>query len=201
MSGKLNFFRIKTAVIFQSEHLRMIPIETTRLILEPAKLVDAEQVQVLFPHWEIVKYLDAIVPWPYPRDGVETFYRSVVLPGMERNERWHWALRFKTSPEQIIGGVNLNVGDDNRGFWLGLSWHRQGLMTEACDAATDYWFNVLGFTVLRVAKAIANAGSRRISEKQGMRVVAVEERDYVCGRLPAEVWEITAEEWRAQRKP
>jgi ribosomal-protein-alanine N-acetyltransferase len=29
-----------------------------------------------------------------------------------------------------------------------------------------------------------------------MRVIATLERDYVCGRLPAELWEITAEEWR-----
>jgi len=54
--------------------------------------------------------------------------------------------------------------------------------------------------VLRVPKAIANAGSRRISEKQGMRVVAREDRDYVSGRLPSEIWEITAEEWRRHRK-
>jgi RimJ/RimL family protein N-acetyltransferase len=73
-------------------------------------------------------------------------------------------------------------------------------MTEACDAVTDYWFEVLKFPVLRVPKAIANAASRRISEKQGMRVIATEDRDYVSGRLPSEVWEITAEEWRRRRK-
>jgi hypothetical protein len=33
-----------------------------------------------------------------------------------------------------------------------------------------------------------------------MRVMATTERDYVSGRLPAEIWEITAEEWRAKRK-
>jgi RimJ/RimL family protein N-acetyltransferase len=72
-------------------------------------------------------------------------------------------------------------------------------MTEACDAATDYWFETLGFTLLRVPKAAANMASRRISERQGMRVVATEERDYVSGRLLTEVWEITAEEWRARK--
>lgn len=29
-----------------------------------------------------------------------------------------------------------------------------------------------------------------------MRLVALEERDYVGGRFPTEIWEITAEEWR-----
>jgi RimJ/RimL family protein N-acetyltransferase len=85
----------------------------------------------------------------------------------------------------------------NRGFWLGLPWHGQGLMSEACVWVNDYWFETLGFPVLRVAKAVENTTSRRISEKQGMRVVREVERDYVCGRVPSEIWEITAEEWRA----
>ena len=33
-----------------------------------------------------------------------------------------------------------------------------------------------------------------------MRLVATEDRDYVSGCFPSEIWEITAEEWRA-RKP
>jgi len=88
----------------------------------------------------------------------------------------------------------------NRGFWIGLPWQRQGLMSEAVEAVTAYWFDVLGFPVLRAPKAVANIASRRISEKSGMQVVAVEERDYVSGRLPTEIWEITAEEWRRMHK-
>jgi ribosomal-protein-alanine N-acetyltransferase len=74
------------------------------------------------------------------------------------------------------------------------------LMTEACDAVTDYWFNVLKFPVLRVPKAIDNTASRRISERQGMRVIATEERRYVSGRFPSEIGEISAEEWNARRR-
>jgi [ribosomal protein S5]-alanine N-acetyltransferase len=101
----------------------------------------------------------------------------------------------------MIGSIALMKGEkNNRGFWLGLPWQRQGLMTEACEAATDFWFNTLKFPVLRAPKAVANVASRRISEKSGMRIVAREERDYVCGRLPTEIWEITAEKWKARRK-
>jgi len=101
----------------------------------------------------------------------------------------------------MIGFIRLIKGEtENRGFWMGLPWQGRGLMSEACDAVTDYWFNGLKFPALRVPKAIANAASRRISEKQGMRVVATEERDYVGGRFATEIWEITAEEWRARRR-
>jgi ribosomal-protein-alanine N-acetyltransferase len=183
--------------------IRAMPpiLQTSRLILRPLELADAEQAQVLFPHWEIVRYIRDAVPWPYPADGAHTYYRDVALPAVARGDEWAWTLRLKNAPGQLIGAISLFRSEtDNRGFWLGLPWHRQGLMTEACDAVTDYWFEMLKFPVLRVPKAIANAGSRRISEKQGMRVVAREDRDYVSGRLPSEIWEITTEEWR-QRKP
>jgi len=181
---------------------KVIPqLQTPRLFLRPLVLADARQTQLLFPHWEIVRYLSHVVPWPYPPDGAYTYYRDAALPAMERGDAWHWTLRLKTDPERLIGSINLRKEDDtNRGFWLGLPWHRQGLMTEACEAATDFWFNTLKFPVLRATKAVANVASNRISEKSGMRMVALEERDYVSGRLPTEIWEITAEEWNARSK-
>lgn len=175
-------------------------LQTPRLILRALELPDAEQTQLLFPHWEIVRYLRKIVPWPYPPDGAYAYYRDVALPAVARGDEWAWTLRLKTNPDQLIGAISLFKSEtDNRGFWLGLPWQRQGLMSEACDAVTDYWFATLKFPLMRVPKAIANAGSRRISEKQGMRVIATEDRDYVSGRFPSEIWEITAAEWRGRK--
>jgi RimJ/RimL family protein N-acetyltransferase len=176
----------------------MIPEGTTeRLILRPLEIADAEPIQELFPHWEIVKYMLNRIPWPYPAGGAAAFLREVALPQAARGEAWHWSLRLKDAPGQLIGVINLRAGEDaNRGFWLGMPWQGRGLMSEACVWANDYWFDVLGFPVLRVWKAIANESSRRISEKQGMRIVERGKRDYVSGTLPSEMWEITAEEWR-----
>ena len=179
----------------------MVPrLETPRLELRPLELADAAQTQVLFPKWEIVRFLASRVPWPYPDDGALTHYRDNALPAMERGDEWHWSLRLRSAPGQLIGCISLQkTENENRGFWLGLPWQRQGLMSEAVDVVTGYWFDELGFPVLRAPKAVANTASRRISEKSGMRVVAVEERDYVGGRFPTEVWEITAGEWHRRR--
>ena len=175
-------------------------LETLRLELRPLELADAEQAQRIFPHWEIVRFLANHVPWPYPDDGAFTYYRDLALPAMERGEEWHWSLRLKSNPEQLIGNISLMKRENNnRGFWLGLPWQRKGLMTEAAEVVTDYWFNTLGFPVIRVPKAVENTASRRISEKNGMRVVAVEERDYVAGRFTTEIWETTSEEWHRHR--
>lgn len=178
----------------------MVELQTDRLLLCPLELADAEQVQPLFAEWQIVRFLNSRVPWPYPPDGAITYYRDVALPAIAREEQWHWTLRLKSSPEEILGSINLIKGEENnRGFWLGLPWQGQGLMSEAADKVTDYWFDTLRFPVLRVPKAVLNAASRRISEKQGMRVVATVEREYVCGLLKTEIWEITAKEWHAHR--
>lgn len=176
-------------------------LQTTRLLLRPLELADAEQAQPLFSQWEVVRFLGGRVPWPYPPDGALTHYRDIALPAMDRGEQWHWSLRLKGTPGQLIGCIGLMRGEEsNRGFWLGAAWHGQGLMSEAADAVTDYWFGTLQFPVLRVPKAVLNTASRRISEKQGMRVISTKEKEYVCGLLKTEVWEITADEWRARRQ-
>jgi len=75
-----------------------IPVlETRRLILRPLDLADAPAVQRLFPQWEVVRHLNARVPWPYPPDGAVAHLRDVLLPTMARGEAWHWSLRLKTA--------------------------------------------------------------------------------------------------------
>src|ERR1039458_3849792 len=137
----------------------MVEGRTERLILRPQEVADAEQIQELFPQWEIVRYLMNRVPWPYPPDGALCYIRDVALPQMERGEAWHWTIRRAAKPEQIIGSISLVPGEkDNRGFWLGPQWQGQGLMSEACVWVNDFWFETLGFEVLRVSKAAGSAG-------------------------------------------
>jgi RimJ/RimL family protein N-acetyltransferase len=179
----------------------MVPfLETKRLILHPLTLDDAPVTQRLFPHWEIVRFLGGKVPWPYPDDGALQFYRDVALPAVARGEQWIWAIRLKGGPDHHIGVINLSTArHENRGFWLGLPWHGIGLMSEACDAVTDFWFNGLFMENLRAAKAVENIASSRISAKQGARLVAIVERSFVSGQGFAEIWDLTREEWNERR--
>lgn len=177
-------------------------LSTARLSLLPLELADAAQVQPLFASWEIVRQLDSKVPWPFPADGVHIFYRDSALPAIARGEEFHWMLRLKEDPEQrIIGSITLRLhGENNRGFWIASEWQGQGLMTEAASEVTRFWFEDLKQPVLRILKARDNAASRAISLRQGMRIIAKTEGDYVSGRLPSERWELTAEDWRKMRQ-
>ena len=173
-------------------------LTTARLTLRPLDLADAPEIQALFPQWEIVRYLNHRVPWPYPADGALTYIRDLALPAMKLGAEWHWSIR-RMHASGLIGVVSLiDKPGNNRGFWLDPACQGQGLMTEACNAITDYWFDVLDREVLQAPKATANIRSRRISERSGMRLIATEVHPYVAGRLPAEIWEITREEWRGR---
>src|SRR5690348_13374007 len=158
-------------------------------------------IQDLFPQWEIVQFLASDIPWPYPDDGALAYIRDVALPAIQQGTEWHWSLRRKAAPERLIGMISLmDRPGNNRGFWLDPRHQGQGLMAEANTAVTDYWFETLERPVLRVPKAVANVRSRRISERSGMRLIGIEDQDYIAGRrLPTQIWEITREEWRNRR--
>lgn len=135
---------------------------TERLILRPLELADADAIQQQFPRWEVVRYLNALIPWPYPADGALTYLRDIALPAIAAGKEWHWSIRLKSAPDQLIGNVSLmNEQDNNRGFWLGPKWQGQGLMTEASAAVTEYWSRRR-----RICRALAQpsgAGRRRLS--------------------------------------
>jgi RimJ/RimL family protein N-acetyltransferase len=191
-----------SALLFELVLLMIPNFETKRLTLRPVTLDDAPATQRLFPHWEIVRFLGHNIPWPYPEDGALQFYRDVALPAMERGEQYLWAIRLKQQgPSHLIGCIGLHpFRDNNRGFWLALPWQGRRIMQEACEVVTDFWFNGLGRDKLRVAKAVGNIASRRITEKEGSRLVAIEDRTFRMGPTKAEIWEITREEWNALRR-
>ena len=173
-------------------------LQTPRLVLQPLQLSDAPAIQQRFAHWQVVRYLNAVVPWPYPDDGAQRYVRDVALPAMARGEEWHWTIRLLAQPDELIGSISLmDTIDNNRGFWLAPQWQGQGLMSEACRAVDTYWFQTLGRERMRVPKAAPNVGSRRISERGGMRLVRSTESDFVSGRFSSELWEITREQWLA----
>ena len=79
-------------------------------------------------------------------------------------------------------------------------WQRHGYAGEAADAVTQFWFEVLSKPVLHVPKATANVASRRISERQGMRVIEVFKGQLVGGEYDFELWELLREVWLARRQ-
>lgn len=180
--------------------MRTSILTTERLLLKPLVAEDALQIQKLYPRWEIVRYMVASVPWPYPENGAEHYVNNVALPDIAKGIAWFWTIRSLETPDKLMGLICLyDVEDNNRGFWLAPEYQGQGFMREASIAATDYWFNILNKQVLRAPKAAVNSRSQRISVSSGMRLIKTVKQEYVSGLLDSELWEITRDEWNARQ--
>ena len=177
-------------------------LQTQRLVLRPIELADAPRIQILFDDWEVVKWLAAAIPWPYPADGAETFLQHT-LSEIDNGDRYVWAITELDEPtSKLIGIIDLfpQNPDDNRGFWLGSEFHRQGYMTEAVVAVNDFAFDVLGLEYLLLNNAEPNLGSHRLKEKSGAEVVEVrDDVPFIGGRFRNIRWKLTRETWHRNR--
>ncbi len=176
-------------------------LETPRLILRPIRADDAPAVQRRFPQWEIVRFLSAHVPWPYPPDGAAENMVDC-LTELERREKFHWAITLKGGDDELIGRIGLwaETGErDQRGFWLDPEFWGQGLMTEAADRVSEYAFNELDWPQLYLCNAEANLGSHRVKEKQGARIIDRVPARYVSGEGMRVVWVLEREGWLARQ--
>jgi [ribosomal protein S5]-alanine N-acetyltransferase len=177
-------------------------LDTRRLILRPLRQEDVPAIQRRFPRWEIVRFLAARVPWPYPADGSAS-HVAECLEQMARREKCYWAIFLKDGPAELIGRIDLWPDDgasrDQRGFWLDPEFQGQGLMTEAAERVTEFAFVELSWPHLWLSNAQANDASGRIKEKQGARLIDREPARYVSGEGMRMVWLLKREDWLARR--
>jgi RimJ/RimL family protein N-acetyltransferase len=174
-------------------------LRTARLLLRGVTERDEPSYRKHFVDYEVIRHLSAVVPWPYPENGVRDFIRDVILP-QQGKDKWVWGIFRHEAPGELIGVVDLwRPGHpENRGFWLGRAFWGQGLMTEAIRPVTDLAFSTLGFEKLVFANAAGNVRSRRIKEKTGARLIGVFPGKFVDpAYTEREVWEITPSEWIA----
>ncbi len=172
-------------------------LKTARLTLRELVESDAPAYQRYFANYEVVRYLAAHVPWPYPQDGAINYIRDDVLP-KQGKDRWVRAITLSERPQELIGALDLlrNANPFNRGFWLAQPFWGRGFMTEAVQAVNDYAFAELKFEKLIFGNAVQNRPSGRIKEKTGARLIRRDPGRYVDPSFTEQdVYEFTKDEW------
>jgi RimJ/RimL family protein N-acetyltransferase len=174
-------------------------IRTRRLVLRPLALSDAPAIQRHFNNWNIIRRLAAVVPWPYPADGAETFIRQQLGKIAAGEEIYQWVLVLRDGDGEAIGNISFRTRTDgpkgNRGFWLAEPHWNRGLMTEAISSVNDFVFGTLGIESFHVSNAASNAASRRVKQKTGAEFVGIIELPHHDGQTQAEKWKVTRESW------
>ncbi|MEX0330754.1 MAG: GNAT family N-acetyltransferase [Puniceicoccaceae bacterium] len=172
-------------------------IPTKRLLLRDVRPKDLSSYRKNFVNYSIIRHLSNVVPWPYPKDGIEEFYYKILLPNQCKT-RWSWGIIEKTNPEELIGLIEIwkPSNPDNRGFWLAEKHWGKGYMSEAADAVTDFAFNTLNWEKLILTNALGNERSRRIKEKAGAIRIRIEKAKFVDPDYSeSEIWELTKDAW------
>ena len=177
-------------------------LETPRLVLRPVRSKDAPVIQRRFPHWEVVRWLDAKIPWPYPADGAAT-YVAACLEEMARGEKSHWAIIPKSGPADLIG-MHRPLARRRRQPQPARLLARSGVPGQGPDdrgrrTRDGYAFCDLGWPHLWLTNAQDNHPSRRIKERQGARLVDLMIGEHVGGKGPQMVWLLTQEDWTARQ--
>ena len=173
---------------------------TERLILKGVSMADAPSYTKHFVDYDVIRNLSALVPWPYPENGIEEYLKSIIPH--QGNGKWSWGIYLQSAHEELIGTIDLWLEGkpENRGFWLGKKFWNQGIMTESMYPVMDFAFYNAGFKHLILANAVGNIASRRIKEKTGCVLIDVKPAQFVDPVFTEhELWELTIENWEKHK--
>ena len=121
-------------------------IETERLILRRLTEGDAE---AMYKNWASDPEVTRFLTWPaHTSADVTKYVISTWLPLYEKKYYYHWAITLKENGDEPVGTIHGLVNDDLEqiqiGYCLGRAWWHRGIMSEAAQAAVDYFFDKVG---------------------------------------------------------
>ena len=174
-------------------------LRTERLLLRDMKMSDADALQAALGNPEDREMYGQ----PMDRQGVEDW----IARNLERYAQFGygmWAVVLKESG-QVIGDCGLLRQEipsaDGTETAIEVSYHihhefrRRGYAAEAARACMAWAFGELGAGKVISLIRPANVASRRVAEKNGLKIVGQIKR---TGGVH-DIWQITREEWRRRK--
>lgn len=153
------------------KHLGTKEIETTRLLLRPFRMEDAE---AMYCNWasdpEVTKFLS----WPaYASVDTAHAILSDWIQQYSRPDFYQWAIELKALG-QPIGSISVVNSDDRVdmaeiGYCIGKNWWGRGIMPEAAKAVMAYLFGEVGMLRLEVGHDPVNSASGAVIRKCGFQ--------------------------------
>jgi RimJ/RimL family protein N-acetyltransferase len=172
---------------------KSVILETERLILRQFVPGDADALSRVLSDPETMRHY----PVPFDRAAVDEWIRRN-LRRYAANGHGLWAMDEKTTGEMIGDcGLTLQEVDGTSlpeiGYHLRRDRWGQGFATEAAVACRDYGFNKMSVDFLISLIRPENLPSRRVAERNGMKVW----KETTRNGLRHLVYRVTREEWEA----
>lgn len=181
-------------------HLGTKRIETSRLILRPHVMEDAE---AMYRNWASDPEVTKFLTWSAYK-SVDTAYEimDIWTKQYSDNNFYQWAIELKELGEPI-GSISVVNFDDRVdmveiGFCIGKPWWGQGIMTEAFQAVIDFLFGEVGVLRIEAGHDPNNPASGAVQRKCGLKYEGTLRRSIRSnqGITDKVVLAILKEEWK-----
>jgi ribosomal-protein-alanine N-acetyltransferase len=185
------------------QHQGTIKLSTSRLLLRPLQLADADR---MFLGWatdmEVVKYLS----WK-PHLSVDETKRiiSYWMSNYPDPKFYIWGVQVKQGP--LIGTISIHSIHDGFergevGYALAKPYWNQGYATEALQAIVDYAFGTVAFNRLEAHHSIYNPASGAVLIKAGFQHEGVLRQFYRSndGFQDSSIYAILKKDWSLAQK-
>jgi ribosomal-protein-alanine N-acetyltransferase len=180
------------------QHQGTLKLQTTRLLLRPLQLADAE---AMFLGWskdlEVVRYLS----WR-PHLSVDETKRviSYWINQYPDPKFYVWGVQLKSGT--LIGTISIHSVHDTFergevGYAIAKPYWNQGYMTEALMAVVDFGLGVIGFNRLEAHHSVYNPASGAVLIKCGFQHEGVLRQYYRSndGLQDASIYAILKKDW------
>ncbi|MEN9568327.1 MAG: hypothetical protein RLZZ69_3523 [Cyanobacteriota bacterium] len=146
-------------------------LETKRLFLREMTLCDVDDLLEVFSEPEVMQFYPQLFDRQMTQSWIE-----LNIQRYARNGFGLWGLISKEN-DKLIGDCGLVVQEVDGIEMVEIGYHvrydlwGRGLATEAAQACRDYGFYQLGFDTLISLINPSNTASRRVAEKNGMKLI------------------------------
>jgi ribosomal-protein-alanine N-acetyltransferase len=174
----------------------MVNLETARLIVRDFRIEDAVSLAKHINH-PLIAHLTANIPHPYSLEMAQKYIEENIL-GYAAVPRTNYQLAIENKENrEVIGSIGLLKVDlknskSEIGYWLGVDYHRMGIMSEAEKAILDFGFDELKLHKIHGTALGINEGSNGLFKKFGFRQVGIFKEDRLKDgeRIDAVLWEL-----------
>ena len=165
-------------------------LQTTRLVLRPYKMSDAERVHELVGNFEVAKTTQNI-PHPYTLDMAYEWI-SAHSEALKQGDRMVYAVTLQEI-DDLIGTVsllNISNKEASLGYWIGEPYWGNGYCTEAVAAILEFSFDILKLNRVYAEHLAVNPASGRVMKKNEMVHIGNREvTDRFSENVPVEIYE------------
>lgn len=150
--------------------LEQVNLTTDRLLLRPFVLADAPRVRDLADDKRIAATTLAI-PSPYPLAAAHSWIAQHA-DWWAQGKAYTFAITLQETDE-VIGAIDLIVSQHHSraemGYWLGVEYWGQGIMSEAAQAVVQFGLHGVGLNKITASHMLSNPASGKVMIKAGMK--------------------------------